>query len=375
MRYLRLFENLDQSIISEIKKIIDENQYVSDKDVTEEKLVYSDKWIIYIAKGTLDHIKSHMAPSVELGDAPGSYYTQNWKKGVESVISKFEPEVGDKAPFRTAWTGKDAGIDVGFVTIGYDDKLKNDEMNGFKSYTYERPVRDTKVKETIILKEEEATKTNFLTVVGAKIGEVEGKGLITLWTTYPDFQDGKIDGKEIPMNRNEFKQNGFYFKCSKEFFDKVPSEQMSESKTLKYLKTFESFKVFESNDEEFTVTNETTVDELDTYLTEFVDGLYDYGTGQRIIDQINFITYNSLIAIGKSEAEAEDIADDFTKRMMDVDQSTTHNEYDEGKISGTVKYNSKDIFEFDCHDDYYAFSGSFNDLSELLNGIKELLKK
>jgi len=248
-------------------------------------------------------------------------------------------------------------------------------MNGFKSYTYERPVRDTKVKETIILKEEEATKTNFLTVVGAKIGEVEGKGLITLWTTYPDFQDGKIDGKEIPMNRNEFKQNGFYFKCSKEFFDKVPSEQMSESKTLKYLKTFESFKVFESNDEEFTVTNETTVDELDTYLTEFVDGLYDYGTGQRIIDQINFITYNSLIAIGKSEAEAEDIADDFTKRMMDVDQSTTHNEYDEGKISGTVKYNSKDIFEFDCHDDYYAFSGSFNDLSELLNGIKELLKK
>jgi hypothetical protein len=227
--------------ISEIKKIIDENQYVSDKDVTEEKLVYSDKCIIYISKGTLEHIKSHMAPSVELGDAPGSYYTQNWKKGVETVISKFEPEVGDKPPFRTAWTGKDAGIDVGFVTIGHDDKLKSDELDGFKSYTYERPVRDTKVKETIILKEEEATKTNFLTVVGAKIGEVEGKGLITLWTTYPDFQDGKIDGKEIPMNRNEFKQNGFYFKCSKEFFDKVPSEQVSESKTLKYLKTFESF--------------------------------------------------------------------------------------------------------------------------------------
>lgn len=245
MRYLRLFENLDESTISEIKKIIDENQYVSDKDVTEEKLVYSDKWIVYISKGTLDHIKSHMAPSVELGDAPGSYYTQNWKKGVETVISKFEPEVGDKPPFRTAWTGKDASIDVGFVTIGYDDKLKNDEMDGFKSYTYERPVRDTKVKETIILKEEEATKTNFLTVVGAKIGEVGGKGLITLWTTYPDFKDGKIDNKEIPMNRNEFKQNGFYFKCSKEFFDKVPSEKVSESKKLKYIKTFESFSINE----------------------------------------------------------------------------------------------------------------------------------
>ncbi len=253
MRFIKLFENLDQSIISEIKKIVDENQYVSDKDVTEEKLVYSDKWIIYISKGTLEHIKSHMSPSVELGDAPGSYYTQNWKKGVETVISKFEPEVGTNPPFRTAWTGKDAGIDVGFVTIGYDDKLKNDEMNGFKSYTYERPVRDTKVKETIILKEEEATKTNFLTVVGAKIGEVEGKVLITLWTTYPDFQDGKIDGKEIPMNRNEFKQNGFYFKCSKEFFDKVTFEQVSESKSI--------FKFEEFNNLNESLPRQQTVDQ------------------------------------------------------------------------------------------------------------------
>jgi len=378
MRYLRLFENLEESTISEIKNIIDENQYVSDKDVTEEKLVYSDKWIIYISKGTLDHIKSHMAPSVELGDAPGSYYTQNWKKGVETVISKFEPEVGDKPPFRTAWTGKDAGIDVGFVTIGHDDKLKSDELDGFKSYTYERPVRDTKVKETIILKEEEATKTNFLTVVGAKIGEVEGKGLITLWTTYPDFQDGKIDGKEIPMNRNEFKQNGFYFKCSKEFFDKVPSEQVSESKTLKYLKTFESFKVSEVSEddsEKFIVTNETTVDDLDTYLSEYVDGLYSYGAGYMIIDKVNFIVYNSLMAKGKSESEAEEIADDFTKRTMDDDSSTTHNEYGEGTTSGSVKYSSRNIFEFECHDDGYGFGGSFEDLSTLLTGIKELLEE
>jgi len=126
-------------------------------------------------------------------------------------------------------------------------------MNSFKSYTYERPVRDTKVKETIILKEEEATKTNFLTVVGAKIGEVEGKGLITLWTTYPDFQDGKIDGKEIPMNRNEFKQNGFYFKCSKEFFDKVPSEQVSESKSI--------FKFEEFNNVSESLPRQQTVDQ------------------------------------------------------------------------------------------------------------------
>ena len=377
MRYLKIFENLEQSEIDEIKKVIDGNDFVSDKNVTADKLISSDKWIVYITQPTIDHIKSHMSPSVELGDAPGSYYTQNWKKGVETVISKYEPSVGDKPPFRTAWTGVDAGIEVGFVTIGFDENLKSDKLDGYKSYTYERPIRGEKVPETIFVKEEEAMKTNFLTVVGSKIGEVNGKGLISLWTTYPDFKDGKINGKEIPMNRNEFKENGFYFTCTKEFFDKVPESSVAESKInkLKYLKTFESFKVFESNDEEFTVTNETTVDELDTYLSEYVDGLHDYGAGYMIVDKVNFIVYNSLMGKGKSESEAEKIADDFTKRMMDEDSSTTHNEYGEGTTSGSVKYNSRDIFEFDCHDDGYGFSGNFNDLSALLTGIKELLEE
>lgn len=244
MKYIKMFENSDQSEIAEIKKIIDENQYISDKNVTEDKVISSDKWIVYISQATMDHIKSHMAPSVELGDAPGSYYTQNWKNGVESVISKYEPSVGDKPPFRTAWTGVDSGVEVGFVTIGFDQNLKSGKSEGYKTYTYDRPVRDEKVKETILIKEEDAQKTNFLTVVGSKIGEVNGKGLISLWTTYPDFKDGKINGSEIPMNRNEFKDNGFYFKCTKEFFDKVPVENkevVSENSKFKYIKPFGSF--------------------------------------------------------------------------------------------------------------------------------------
>jgi len=240
IKTFRIFENTEPSIIDEVKKIVDENQYITDKDVTDDKLVVSDKWIVYISKGTMDHIKSHMSPSVELGDAPGSYYTKDWKLGVKNVISKNEPQVSDKPPFRTAWTGLDSGVKVGFVTIGHDDKISKGELDGYKKYTYERPVRDSKVEETILIKVEDAKETNFLTIVGAKVGEVSGKGLISLWTTYPDLKDGKVDGKDIPMNRSEFEKAGFYFKCTKEFFDKVPNE-VSESKRFKYLKTFESF--------------------------------------------------------------------------------------------------------------------------------------
>ena len=267
----RIFENTESPIINEVKKIVDENQYITDKDVTADKLVVSDKWVVYISKGTMDHIKSHMSPSVELGDAPGSYYTQDWKVGVENVISKNEPQVSDKPPFRTAWTGLDAGVKVGFVTIGHDDKISQGELEGYKKYTYERPVRDSKVEETILIKVENAKETNFLTVVGAKVGEVSGKGLISLWTTYPDFKDGKVDGKDIPMNRADFEKAGFYFKCTKEFFDKVPSG-VSESKGLKYLKTFESFSINENTEEkkekvfDFLYSNEI---QQDTGVTSF----------------------------------------------------------------------------------------------------------
>jgi hypothetical protein len=239
MKHIKLFEDLEDSEIEQVKMIIDENQYISDKEVTDEKLISSDNWIIYISQQTLDHINSHMAPSIELGDAPGSYYTNDWKKGVENVISKYEPMVGENPPFRTAWTGLDAGVEVGYVTIGYDEKLKLGDISEYKSYTYDRPIRGEMVPETIIVKEETADKTNFITIVGSKIGEVNGKGLISLWTTYPDFKDGRIEGKEIPMNRNEFGQNGFYFKASREFYEKIPTTY-NENYKLKHLKAFES---------------------------------------------------------------------------------------------------------------------------------------
>ena len=230
--------NNDSEHISEIKKIIDANEFISDKDVTEDKIIESENWIIYISKETLDHIESHLKPSGELGDAPGSYYTKDWKNGLKNIISNYETQSSPNPPFRTAWVGLDAGTTVGYVTIGYSDEIG--DLSGLKKYTYDRPIRGEKVKETILIKQEEATPTNFLTVVGSKIGEVSGKGLISLWTTYPDFKDGKIKGKSIPMNRNEFEENGFYFKCSPEFFEKVPMNERYDN--IIKIKTFKDFR-------------------------------------------------------------------------------------------------------------------------------------
>lgn len=235
IKNLRIFES-NENTLSEIKKIIDGNQYISDKNVTAEKIIESDNWIIYISQQTLDHIESHLSPSKELGDAPGSYYTKDWKKGIEKIISSYEPQSSSNPPFRTAWTGLDAGVNVGYVTVGFSEDLKAGKLEGFKKYTYKRPMQGKMIDETIIVKVEEASSTNFMTVVGSKIGEVSGKGLISLWTSYPDFKDGKIDGKTIPMDRNLFEEQGFYFKCTQEFFDKIPQNE-----SLRHIISYRNF--------------------------------------------------------------------------------------------------------------------------------------
>lgn len=143
---------------------------------------------------------------------------------------------------------------------------------------------------------------------------------------------------------------------------------------MKYIK---SFKIFESNEEvEFVVTDETTLEQFEDHLNEKIDGRYSYGSESTLEDIVNTIVYNSLIAAGKSEQEAESIADDFVKINMDNSYESIPDEFDmyERRTEGVNKYNSKVIFEFSCGGDGYGFSGSFNDLTELLNDIKELLK-
>lgn len=143
---------------------------------------------------------------------------------------------------------------------------------------------------------------------------------------------------------------------------------------MKYIK---SFKVFESNEEaEFVVTQETTLEQFEDYLNLKIEDRYSYGSENTLEDIINTIVYNSLLAVGKSEQEAESISDDFVKMNMDNNYESIPDEFDmyERRTEGVNKYNSKVIFEFSCGGDGYGFSGSFNDLTELLNDIKELLE-
>lgn len=144
---------------------------------------------------------------------------------------------------------------------------------------------------------------------------------------------------------------------------------------MKYIK---SFKIFESNEsEDFVVNQETTLEQFEDYLNEKIDGRYSYGSESTLEDIINTLVYNSLIAAGKSEEDSESIADDFVKMNMDNTYESIPDEFDmyERRTEGKNKYKSKVIFEFSCGGDGYGYSGSLDDVSELLNDIKDLLKQ
>ena len=130
-------------------------------------------------------------------------------------------------------------------------------------------------------------------------------------------------------------------------------------------------------DKEFVVTDDTSVDELESYLEEKIEGRYSYGSESTLGDIVNYLVYNSLIEAGKSEEETESMADDFVRLYMDSDTTSIPDEFDmyERRTEGKNSFDSKVIFEFSCGGDGYGFSGTFYDLTGLLDGIKELLNQ
>lgn len=375
MKYLKVFENLEEGVYQEIQSMIDGNDFLKGKVKADNSTVFEAGDFILLL-GDLGHItEAHVEETI-----PGSKFNKgvDLKKAIINLVQNNKPTLMTKGfgagetqvtnpdeAEKVKWLGLDSKTEVGIENVQQLD-AGSEEFKSMGVYTY----KDSRGNEfKIKVKEGEGEKTTFLSFIGIKLGKIGEKYILSVATSFP----GK-NGAEV-TNRNDFMKQGYYFTTTSKEVIEMSKGSVVERKLnkLKYLKTFESFKVFESNDEEFSVTSKTAAYELEENLSEYVDGLSDYGAGYMIIDKIKSIVYNSLIDL-KGEREAEKIADDFGEAMGE-DSKTTYNEYDEGTISGSVKYKKEDIFEFRSHSDGYGFSGSFEALSTLLDDIKALLER
>ena len=98
-------------------------------------------------------------------------------------------------------------------------------------YTY----KDSRGNEfNIKVKQGEGEKTTFLSFIGAKLGKIGDKIVLSVMTAFP----GK-NGVSI-ANRNEFIKNGLYFTTTSKEVIEMSKGSLAESKInkLKYLKRF-----------------------------------------------------------------------------------------------------------------------------------------
>ena len=241
MRYLKLFENLEEGVYQEIQSMIDNNQFLKGKVKADNSTVFEAGDFILLL-GDLSHITdAHVEETI-----PGSKFNKgvDLKKAIINLVQNNKPTEMTKGfgPSETKvtnpdeaekvkWLGLDSKTDVGVENVQQSD-ANSEEFKSMNVYTY----KDSRGNEfNIKVKQGEGEKTTFLSFIGAKLGKIGDKIVLSVMTAFP----GK-NGVSI-ANRNEFIKNGLYFTTTSKEVIEMSKGVVVESKILRYLKTFESF--------------------------------------------------------------------------------------------------------------------------------------
>lgn len=241
MKYIKMFENLDETIYQEIQKMIDENQFLKGKVKADNSTVFEAGDFILLI-GDVSHITdAHVDDTI-----PGSKFNKgvDLKKAIVSLVTNNKPNemakgfdkvTNPEEADKFKWLGLDTKLNVGVENVHKLDP-NSDEFKSMNVYSY----KDSRGNEfKIKVKDGEGDQTTFLSFIGGKLGKVGDKIVISVITAFP----GK-NGAEV-ANRNEFMDLGYYFTTtSKEVIETSNGSvenKVSESSKFKYIKPFGSF--------------------------------------------------------------------------------------------------------------------------------------
>ena len=239
MKYIKFFENLEDNIYSEIQTMIDNNQFLKGKVKADKSTVFEAGDYILIL-GDLTHITdAHVDETI-----PGSKFEKgvDLKKAIISLVSNNKPTEMTKGfgpseskvtnpdeAEKFKWLGLDSKTNVGVENV-HKLEPNADEFKSMNVYTY----KDSRGNEfNIKVKEGEGEKTTFLSFIGAKLGKIGDKIVLSVMTAFP----GK-NGAEV-ANRNEFMKQGYYFTTTSK--DVIENSKGSVVESLRRIKTFKEF--------------------------------------------------------------------------------------------------------------------------------------
>lgn len=201
----KLFENWRRYLKEEVdlqaaQQLIDANPYLKGKlTATEESIIEGDSYALVVSDESLGHIKDrHMDAS-----APGSLFLPevNLRNVMQSLLSM---PPSKESGGRVKWLGVDAGMPVGKMGVKLGDPEEVAKMQDYKM--------PGDRNEMVKLTSGERDPTNEVSLITAELGDLGGKKLLSLITAFPGGIE--VDGREMPMDRNDFAAMGFYFVVS-----------------------------------------------------------------------------------------------------------------------------------------------------------------
>jgi len=190
-------EEVEEVNIQGVQQLIDANPYLKGKlTASTDNMIKGGDYVLVVPKTALEHIKKRHKNA----DEPGSLFNPELDLGsaIQNTLSKEPNEVSGG---RVKWLGVDTGMIVGKMGVKHTSP---EDVKAMKDYTMQDGA-----KETVKIAAGEREPTNELSLITAELGDLDGKKILSLITAFPGGT--KIDGKEIPMNRNDFAEAGFYF--------------------------------------------------------------------------------------------------------------------------------------------------------------------
>jgi len=183
-------------LVAAVQSMVDANQFLRGKIVEEGDLIEGDRYIIWSSDDSLDHIKQrHMDES-----APGSLFDRSVDlRRVLAQLIEQPPTSTDGG--RVKWLGADVCMPVGEMGVAW---APPEEVASMQDHT----MRDGR-RETVKVAPGRRTPTGEISLITTVLGEFEGRQVLSVITAFPGGE--QLDGRVIPMDRNAFAEQGFYF--------------------------------------------------------------------------------------------------------------------------------------------------------------------
>ncbi len=241
IKSFRLFEGIEgeEMIYNQINTMIESNQFLKGKVVANKDTVF-EAGDFMLLLGDLGHITdAHIDETI-----PGSKFDKgiDLKKAIVSLVSNNKPTEMTKGfganetkvtnaeeAEKFKWLGLDSKVQVGVDNI-HKSEVNSEEFKSMNAYTY----KDSRGNEfKIKVKEGEGEKTTFLSFIGAKLGELDGKIVLSVITAFPGQ-----NGAEV-ANRNDFEKLGYYFTTTSKAVIEKSVGQIAER--FRHIRKFNNF--------------------------------------------------------------------------------------------------------------------------------------